>query len=162
MSICPSYWWFYGAFIYIYIYIYIYICMYIYMRKSANWIMSKVIHLHTIDYGIWDLLICKLSKRVWIICLLLRETYIVFPSVYVCPSVRASVRLSVTLTLSEPISPRTFRAKNLQKIPKIIYLLKLCNKKLKFNFAKNFGSFGQKTTFWICDLSRPDLGNYNR
>ena len=79
-----------------------------------------------------------------IICLPLRETYIVFPSVYVRSSVRPFV---CNAFLSEPDSPRTFRAKNLQNIPKITYLLKFCNKKLKFNFAKNFGSFGQKKHF---------------
>ena len=36
----------------------------------------------------------------FIICLPLRETYIVFPSVYVCPSVRPSVRKQHCSTLS--------------------------------------------------------------
>ena len=63
------------------------------------------------------------------------------------PSVRASVRLSVTLTLSEPYLQEPFVQKICKKNPKIIYLLKLCNEKSKFNFAKNFGSFGKKNHF---------------
>ena len=71
-------------------------------------------------------------------------------SLRVCPSVRPCVRPFVcNAFLIRAISPRTFRAKNLQNIRKITYLLKLCNKKSKFNFAKNFGSFGQKTLFGI-------------
>ena len=55
-------------------------------------------------------------KYSFIICLPLRETYIVFPSVYVRPSVRASVRPFVcNAFLVRAISPRTLCAKNLQK-----------------------------------------------
>ena len=64
------------------------------------------------------------------------------PSVYVSPSVCYA-------TLVRAISPRTFRAKNWQKKnPKLTYILKLCNEKSKFNFAKNVGSFGQKKTLF--------------
>ena len=78
-----------------------------------------------------------------------------------CMCVRPSVRPFVcNAFLSEPDLQEPFVQKNCKKIPKITYLLKLCNEKLKFNFAKNFGSFGQKNTFWICVLSRPDLSNY--
>ena len=76
------------------------------------------------------------------------ETYIVFPPcMSVRPCVRASVCLSVTLSLSEPYLQEPFVQKNCKKNWKMAYLLKLCNKKSKFNFAKNFGSFGQKTLF---------------
>ena len=72
-------------------------------------------------------------RVIFLLCLPLRETYIVFPSVYVRPSVRASVRPFVCYAfLVRAISPRTLCAKHLQKIPKITYLLKLCYKKSKF------------------------------
>ena len=130
-------------------------------------IPRAVFHFLEKNEALWLFFFSDKRTRIKTICLPLRETYIVFPSVYVRPSVRPCVRPCVrpfvcNAFLIRAISPRTFRAKNLQKIRKITYLLKLCNKKSKFNFAKNFGSFGQKTTFWICVLSRPDLGNYKR
>ena len=72
------------------------------------------------------------------------ETYIVLPSVYVRPSVRMSVCYA---TLVRAISPRTFRAKNLKNFPQLTYLLKLCNKKLKFNFSKNVEVLAKKPLF---------------
>ena len=60
-------------------------------------------------------------------------------SLYVCPSVRPFV---CNTFLVRVISPRTFRAKHLKNFPQLTYLLKLCSKKLKFNFATNCWSFG--------------------
>ena len=58
--------------------------------------------------------LCKCVTQSRIICLPLRETYIVFPSVYVCPSVRPFV---CNAFLVRAISPRTFHGKNLKKFP---------------------------------------------
>ena len=67
---------------------------------------------------------------------------------FVRPSVRASVRLSVTLSLSEPYLQEPFVQKNCKNFQfQIAYLLKLCNKKSKFNFAKKFGSLAKKPRF---------------
>ena len=118
-----------------------------YLTQGCYSLFTQVIKQYPIkQYRVCPLVVTGIVR---IICLSLR----------VCPSVRPFV---CNAYLVRAISPRTFRAKKLQKNPKIIYLLKLCNKKSKFNFAKNFGSFGQKNTFWICVLSRPDLGNYKR
>ena len=65
-------------------------------------------------------------------------------SLRVCPSVRPFV---CNVFLVRAISPRTFRAKNSQKNPKITHLLKLCNKKLKFIFAKNLEVLVKKPLF---------------
>ena len=90
----------------------------------------------------------QLNKHI-ITCLPLRETYTLFPPcMFVRASIRASVHLFVTLSLSEPY----LQEPSVQKIVKhlkITYILKLCNKKLKFNFAKKWESFGQETTFWF-------------
>ena len=66
-----------------------------------------------------------------IICLPLRETYIVFPSVYVRPS----VRLSVTLCLSEPYLQEF---KNLQKNSKNNIPTEVVQQKIKIQFCQTF------------------------
>ena len=77
-------------------------------------------------------ILCCQTLAYLIICLPLWETYIVFPSVYVCPSVCPSV----TLPLCEPYFQEPFVHKHLFFL-QLTYILKLCNKKLKFNLAKN-------------------------
>ena len=67
-------------------------------------------------------------------------------SLRVCASVRPSVRLSVTLSCPSQIS-KNLSCKKVAKNFKNNIPTEVAQKKSKFNFAKNFGSFGQKTTF---------------
>ena len=82
-----------------------------YNRRSTDWyqMFQKALHLYII------------------ICLTMRETYIVFPFVYVLPS----VRLYVTLSLSKPYLPESFVQKCLKKIT-INILTKVAQQKIQF------------------------------
>ena len=83
---------------------------------SHNAVMDAIEHAikDAIEYGI------EYAIEDVIICLSLRETYIVFPSVFVRPSVKPSVRQFVcNAILVRAISPRTFYANNLKKNPQI-------------------------------------------
>ena len=83
------------------------------------------------------------SKHRLYLCLPLRETYIVFPSVYVRPS----VRLSVTLSLSEPYLQEPFVQKKIAKNSENNIVTEVVQQKNKIQFCQKNGSFGQKTTF---------------
>ena len=68
-------------------------------------------------------------------------------SLRVCASVRPFV---CNAFLSAPYLQEPFVQKNLQNIPKITYLLKLCNEKVKIQFCQKFWKFWpKKNTFGI-------------
>ena len=67
-------------------------------------------------------------------------------SLRVCPSVRLSVRPCVTLSCPSNIC-KNLSCKKIANNFKNDIPTEVVQSKSKFNFAKNFGSFGQKTTF---------------
>ena len=83
------------------------------------------------DYSTF-LFLLVLRKFVNSICK--RETNVVFPSVYVRPSVCLSVRLSVTLSSSEPYRPERFVQKKMKKKSIINIPSKVVQQKIKIQF----------------------------
>ena len=88
----------------------------------------------------------RLNMGTLVICLPLRETYIVFPSVYVRPSVRPSVRLSVTLSCPSHISKNPL-CKKIAKIFKNNIPTEVVQQKIKIQFCQKFWKFWPKNHF---------------
>ena len=72
------------------------------------------------------------------------------------------VRPYVTLPLSEPYLQEPFLQKNCKKVLKNIPTEVEQQKNQNSILPKILEVLAQKNTFWICVLSRPDLGNYKR
>ena len=90
-----------------------------------------------------DLYLCVRCLLV-IICLPLRETYIVLPSVYVRPSVRMSVCYA---TLVRAISPRTSHRKKMKKKSINNIPTEVVQQKIKIQFCQKLLKFWPKNHF---------------